>query len=168
LVAIPIDTIIKHYEKSNISLYLVANNESDVLDNAFENIKSKSVILKSIEDVLMIGYPNGIWDSINNIPVIRKGIIATPSGIDYNGKKEFLIDMTVLPGSSGSPVIVYSETHTKKNGRLVSLARQYLLGVLSGPIEYPTSNNSASPTNVGRVIKASKILGFKKLLFSGK
>ena len=26
------------------------------------------------EDVLMIGYPNGLWDAINNMPIVRRGI----------------------------------------------------------------------------------------------
>jgi hypothetical protein len=31
----------------------------------------------------MIGYPNGIWDAKNNLPVIRKGITATHANIPW-------------------------------------------------------------------------------------
>ena len=51
----------------------------------------------------MIGYPDGIWDSVNNLPVIRKGITATHPHISWNGKTEFLTDIASFPGSSGSP-----------------------------------------------------------------
>lgn len=57
----------------------------------------------------MIGYPNGLWDSQNNLPIIRRGITATSVKKDYNGKKEFLIDAAVFPGSSGSPVFIFNE-----------------------------------------------------------
>ena len=41
----------------------------------------------ALEDILMVGYPNGLWDERHNLPVFRKGITATPIAIDYNGKK---------------------------------------------------------------------------------
>lgn len=40
----------------------------------------------SMEDVVMIGYPNGIWDAKNNLPVIRRGITATHANVPWNGK----------------------------------------------------------------------------------
>ncbi|MCA9261317.1 MAG: hypothetical protein KDA61_19010, partial [Planctomycetales bacterium] len=33
--------------------------------------------LNAIEDVLMVGYPDGIWDDVHNYPVCRRGITAT-------------------------------------------------------------------------------------------
>jgi hypothetical protein len=44
----------------------------------------------SMEDIVMIGYPNGIWDAKNNLPVIRKGITATHANVPWNGKKNSL------------------------------------------------------------------------------
>ena len=58
-----------------------------------------------VEDVLMIGYPNGLWDTTHNMPIIRRGTIATDIKLDYNEKKEFVIDAACFPGSSGSPVL---------------------------------------------------------------
>ena len=54
----------------------------------------------------MIGYPIGLIDEYNNKPIVRKGITATTYNIDYNGKKEFLIDIACFPGSSGSPIFI--------------------------------------------------------------
>lgn len=63
-------------------------------------------VLTAIENVVMIGYPLGLMDDANNKPVVRKGITATSIALDYNGKKEFMIDMACFPGSSGSPVFL--------------------------------------------------------------
>lgn len=53
--------------------------------------------LSAIEDIIMIGYPDGIWDSINNQPIIRRGITATQPKNNFNGKQEFLIDAACSP-----------------------------------------------------------------------
>lgn len=58
--------------------------------------------LAALEDIVMIGYPTGIWDSKNNMPIIRKGVTATPPNQDYEGRAEFMIDAACFPGSSGS------------------------------------------------------------------
>ena len=46
--------------------------------------------LTAIENVVMIGYPEGFFDKMNNKPVVRKGLTATSIGIDYNGMKKNL------------------------------------------------------------------------------
>lgn len=61
----------------------------------------------AIEDVTFVGYPRGIFDKKHYTPVIRRGITATPLHLDYGGKPTFLIDASVFPGSSGSPVFVH-------------------------------------------------------------
>jgi hypothetical protein len=33
--------------------------------------------LNAVEDVLTVGYPNGLWDSANNFPLLRRGITAS-------------------------------------------------------------------------------------------
>jgi S1-C subfamily serine protease len=60
----------------------------------------------ALEDVLFIGYPSGIWDHVNLMPILRRGTTATPLALNFEGREEFLIDAAVFPGSSGSPVFV--------------------------------------------------------------
>lgn len=55
-------------------------------------------------DIWFIGYPENRFDVVHNIPIFRKGCIASPQKLDFNGEKQFLIDAQVFPGSSGSPV----------------------------------------------------------------
>lgn len=133
--------------------------------------------LTSIEDVIMIGYPNGIIDVYNNKPVVRKGITATNLKLDYNGKPDFMIDISCFYGSSGSPVFLRKEglaKETHENSVTIGLSPSYaLLGIIhsmsiataKGEIiekEIPTSNatfvETKLPLNLGFVTKASKIL----------
>jgi S1-C subfamily serine protease len=63
--------------------------------------------LDALEQVIFVGYPNGVWDQVNLMPIMRRGTTATPMALDFEGRQEFLIDAAVYPGSSGSPVFVY-------------------------------------------------------------
>lgn len=138
--------------------------------------------LMALEDILMVGYPNGIWDSKNNLPIFRRGTTATHPNFDYNGKKLFLIDASVYHGSSGSPVLLFNEGVYKiKNGALKAGDRIMLLGVVFQValhtslgeikvINVPTTQKTVSvsriPNNLGFVIKSSKILDFESILLS--
>lgn len=87
--------------------------------------------LKFAEEVIMIGYPNGISDTFNNLPVFRKGITATHPAINFDGTPHFLIDMTIVPGSSGSPVFLYNSTgyRTKSGDYIFNGERLMFLGI---------------------------------------
>jgi len=62
--------------------------------------------LRYLDDVFFVGYPDGLWDSKNFLPIIRNGTMASLMGIDYAGQQRFLIDADAIPGSSGSPVFI--------------------------------------------------------------
>jgi hypothetical protein len=132
----------------------------------------------------MIGYPNGIWDDVNNVPIIRRGITATPLKIDHQGRREFMIDAACFPGSSGSPVLLvnvgsYWITQPGGDRAFVGGDRIILLGVLyAGPVQtvtgeivvtpVPTDTRpvpvSKIPINLGLCIKASRIMEFEAAL----
>jgi len=137
--------------------------------------------LIAIDDVLMVGYPDGIWDSKNNRPISRKGITATDPKIDYEGKPEFLIDAACFPGSSGSPVFLYNPINyqSRTNGMMYGQGRIKLLGTLfAGPqhqiqgdvkiIDVPQVQKPVAeiriPNNLGCVIKARELLAFEEIL----
>lgn len=85
-----------------------------------------------IEEIIFVGYPSGIWDSKNLSPVVRKGITATPYYIPFMGEPNFLIDASVFPGSSGSPVFIfYHGSYPDKVGNLYAGSRIYFLGILA-------------------------------------
>lgn len=88
--------------------------------------------MDSIEDLLFIGYPNGVYDKTNNLPIVRRGLAATPIHLDYEGKPVFLIDASVFPGSSGSPVFIYNSGVWSDRGKVtVAGTRVYLLGIIA-------------------------------------
>lgn len=82
-----------------------------------------------IEDVIMIGYPIGIWDSVNNKPVVRKGITASSLSEDWEGKPVFLTDIATIGGSSGSPIFLYSTAYADKEGGYNLGTRIKLVGI---------------------------------------
>lgn len=145
-------------------------------------IPTKDILdkLAAIEDIVMVGYPNGLWDRTNNLPILRKGITATHPNKDYNGAKEFMIDAACYPGSSGSPVFICNEGSYASGPNVITTnSRILLVGILyAGPqftatgeihvVNVPMSNKpiviSRIPNNLGLIIKSEKLLMFKDIL----
>jgi len=50
------------------------------------------------------GYPRGLWDHQNNLPIVRRAEIASLPMVNYQGHAQLLVNTPVLPGSEGSPV----------------------------------------------------------------
>jgi hypothetical protein len=88
--------------------------------------------LSSIQPIIAIGYPNGVVDMVNNFPISRQGVTAVPPWIDYQGKQEFVCDLAVFGGSSGSPIFVIWDgiRHNRDGAMIVGQSRIILLGVL--------------------------------------
>lgn len=89
------------------------------------------------DDVVMVGYPNGLFDEVNNLPILRRGITATSPALKFNGKKEFVIDCACFPGSSGSPVFLHQPTGYRDHATgsfVIGSGRTVLIGILfAGP-----------------------------------
>lgn len=106
-------------------------------------------VFNKIQDVFMIGYPNTIRDIKNSYPIIRKGITSTLINIDWDGNKEFLIDIIGIPGSSGSPI--FAEYNTN----------YYLVGINYESFDYnkKTSNGILClQTGISKIINSSVLL----------
>ncbi|WP_406867167.1 serine protease [Paraburkholderia fungorum] len=128
-------------------------------------------IIRPIESVIMIGYPNGLWDEVNNRPIARRGLTASHPLKPWNGKRQFMIDAACFPGSSGSPVFLYEDGLYRNNeGVFVAGTRAKLLGTLfSGPlitangklveIPIPTTPLSKTETEKIPVIQTMMNLG---------
>lgn len=128
--------------------------------------------LLPIEDITMIGYPEDVWDELNNMPIVRRGITATNPCIDFNRDPFFLTDLACFPGSSGSPVFlfnqgVYATRHGLESGQRVYLlgihtAGEYIHEAISGPKKdgeiVETNLYSCTHLNLGYALK-SRVLG---------
>lgn len=125
--------------------------------------------------VLMTGYPVGLWDEVNNFPIVRTGITASHPTLDFNGKSIGVIDMACFPGSSGSPIVISMMGYQDKTNHSYSLASKFiLLGLLSsGPYytqsgkieirEIPTGNlvpvtSYNQMIHLGYYVKAKEII----------
>lgn len=87
------------------------------------------------DDVTVIGYPRGFYDTVNLYPIVKSGIIASMWGADFRGTKGFAIDAKLFPGSSGSLVITKPRIEDlDENNNLVfrKEKRFYCLGIYSG------------------------------------
>lgn len=89
--------------------------------------------LDALEEVFFIGYPQGLHDTVNLTPIVRRGVTATHVKIDYEGKPTFLVDAAVFPGSSGSPVFAASTAwRVDKSGNpTFTHSRVMFLGVIA-------------------------------------
>jgi hypothetical protein len=130
------------------------------------------------QNIVMVGYPNNIWDSKNNCPIVRTGITATSIDMDYEGFPRFLIDAACIPGSSGSAIYIRGPIH-KKDGNIDYGVMYALIGVLYGTynidilgeikmVEIPTNMTpvaqSSFPIHLGVCIKAEAILRLDEAL----
>jgi hypothetical protein len=97
------------------------------------------------DEILVLGYPLGLFHTRTNSPLVRQGILASrigekiriryhyPSGevrsVNIPG---FLVDAAVLPGSSGSPVVLKPIIGRAIRGKVeMARATPYLLGIIS-------------------------------------
>lgn len=131
------------------------------------------------EDVLMAGYPIGLWDEVNNLPILRRGIAASLPSSDFKGKSWSAVDIAVFPGSSGSPLIIKIPSGPNPRLGIITEHKAKLLGVLfGGPVhnaegevsvvEIPTAAKAVSFTktmiHLGYCVKSKEINELEKLL----
>lgn len=131
--------------------------------------------LDAIETVTFVGYPNGIWDKSNFLPVARRGTTATPLGIDFEGKPQFIVDASVFGGSSGSPVFLFNQgTFASRDGSVNIGSRFLFLGVVTAvffrtalseiiAVPIPTAMTTSMAKNeemldLGIVLKSSTVM----------
>jgi len=160
------------FQKYKKEIYIKAFSDSDIVTKQKENI------FTAIEEVLMVGYPKGFSDSINNLPIVRKGITATPLFLNYNKKDQFLLDIPIYPGSSGSPVVIFNNGVylDKKSRALVIGSRFYFVGIADESKEYAAKGRTGKingkeietttwlPFGIAVAIKSYKLFDFVYLL----
>lgn len=174
LCAMPFEPLRREARTKGIEPYYLALDESIIPSQ--EALQQ----LSALEDVVMVGYPIGLWDSVNNLPVLRRGITASHPAADFCGQPIALADIAAFPGSSGSPVFILNEgIYATQKGTVVG-SRVLLLGVLfAGPqftadgtiqiVDIPTATpiaRTSIPSHLGYYVKASEILRLKAHLLS--
>lgn len=162
-------------KRTGKQVFYIANDESLIPS------KEKLIELSALEEIVMIGYPIGLWDSKHNYPIFRKGYTASHPAYDFNEKGIALADIAAFPGSSGSPIYILNENgySDKKGTTYLGAKRLIFLGILfAGPtmnangevsiIDIPTQQKVISRTsimtNLGYYVKSGELLEFKNLI----
>ena len=173
LCVMPIAPLLHEAEKTNTRFFFLTLDK-DLIPKA-----SDMDDMLGLETIVMVGYPNGLWDKVNNLPIFRQGVLASDYKYDWNGKKEFLIDAACFPGSRGSPVLLFEIGSYQTRNALVVGSRIKLLGILYAgpqhtihgdiqvvtvPIQQKPISVAAIPNNLGIVIKADQLNAFEGML----
>ena len=139
--------------------------------------------LRAVESITMVGYPVGLWDTVNNLPIFRHGYTASHPAYDFNTRGVGLVDIACFPGSSGSPIYILDEgSYQDKHGSMtVGLSRIIFLGVLFAGPQYaadgkfeirdvPTQTILRTQTdlmiNLGYYVRANELKVFQKMIES--
>ncbi len=175
LCIMPIAEIHKMVQSNGINLHYTALCVDDIPSD--QDLKDN---YSRVEDITIVGYPDGIWDAANNMPIVRKGITATALQLDFNNAPKFLVDAAIYGGSSGSPVFVFNQgSYSPANGGLVAGSRIKLVGVIHAVAQHTVTGDiriidvpvskapivaTNIPNNLGVAIHARKLKDFEVML----
>lgn len=153
----PFVPIINELGKKNVEIYFRSIPEAIIPKN---DVLTE---VDAVEDVIIIGYPNGIYDKKNLLPIVRKGITATPANIDFEGMPTFIIDASIFPGSSGSPVFICNVGSFTKKGTndLYAGTRLMFMGIVASVFikqDVNTLEVITIPTKDIPIIKTSQMI----------
>lgn len=109
---------------------------------------AKELGLTEGDGVFVLGFPMGMIGKERNYVIVRGGTIARIRDALAGSQKEFLIDSTIFPGSSGSPVVTKPETISIEGTKAIHTA--YLIGIVKSYIPYTDTaysiqNNKLQP-----------------------
>lgn len=170
----PVFELIK--ERTGKNVFYIA------IDDAIVPTQAELESLSALEELVMVGYPVGMWDKRNNYPIFRKGYTSAHPSIDFNEDGIGLVDMACFPGSSGSPIFILNEGGYKdKWGNLNwGNSRVYFIGTLfAGPlydasgkiivrniptVQQKVETHTGVMANLGYYIKSSELNEFKKMI----
>ncbi|HEV2080229.1 MAG TPA: hypothetical protein VGR19_10105, partial [Allosphingosinicella sp.] len=163
LAVLPVAELLDHWASQGRTIFYKALTPSLVPD------EKGWADFDALEDLLMIGCPNGLFDQENHFAIIRKGITASPLSVPYEGKQEFLADIACFGGSSGSPIFSYNPGISfDRNTSQYSLTGRGLrfVGVLyAGPVYLQEEQvvlrtpvvNISTPMHLGFAIRSSEV-----------
>lgn len=130
----------------------------------YKNLKIKAFVVEDnidylndidlLDDIFFIGYPSGLIDTQNLTPLMRRCSFSSIYSEDFSGEPVFIIDGSVFPGSSGSPVFHVGEKIS-------------LLGIISSAV-VKQSKHETQYIDLGKAIKTKAILAMIKAYKKGE
>lgn len=119
-----------------------------------DNRLPEEVAVQVGEDLIVIGYPLGLHDGAYNLPIVRRGTLASFYPIPFEGEPYFLIECRVHSGCSGSPVLTRPGGIMQARGARLSLYLSrgiYLLGVNSARVGKERAAKGEEPLGLNAV-----------------
>ncbi|MBQ8977321.1 MAG: trypsin-like peptidase domain-containing protein [Succinivibrionaceae bacterium] len=150
-IAIPLASALLSLQKQGINVFFRAVDQ-----NMIPSLESQQNFA-AIEEVTFIGYPSGIYDDKNKLPITRRGVTATPIWNNFDGKDEFLVDGGVFPGSSGSPVFIFNQGSFSAPNGIVLGNRLLFVGIISTTLSH-VNQTEKDYLNLGKVINGRAII----------
>lgn len=95
-----------------VDIAIIPLNKEHVLRNFLitrfnvKSFKPRNIPIVYGESLMVMGYPLGHFDELNNLPIVRNATLATAFSAYYKGRPKFLIDSRLHQGTSGSPVLI--------------------------------------------------------------
>ena len=151
---------------SIVNLDIAMCNLTDVIaeKKITRNLRLKAFLLEDnmdylneidlLDDIFFIGYPSGLIDTQNLTPLMRRCSFSSVYSDDFSGEATFIIDGSVFPGSSGSPVF-----HV---GKKVSL-----LGIVTSSV-IKQNESESQYLDLGKATKTKAILALVKAYLKGE
>jgi hypothetical protein len=172
LAGAPLGKMIRDLERMGHPLFFMEIGEN--------LIPSQELLMRFrvMEDVVMVGYPRGLADEAHGFPLFRHGYTASHPGIDFDERPLGALDIALVHGSSGSPVLTYNPEldYSVTDSRF---HQPVLLGVLFGGPQstaegtfeigpLPTMDVQAVTTrmfmNTGYYVKARELLPLREAM----
>jgi hypothetical protein len=86
------------------------------------------------EDVLVVGFPEGQYDEVHNLPIVRRASVASVYPVPFQGRPIGLIDGNLPDETVGAPVVTKGSPVVRKQDGQSSVVDQgeyYLVGIQS-------------------------------------
>jgi S1-C subfamily serine protease len=100
-------------------------------------LRIKDMIEKGVSEgdfVYALGFPMNLVDADRQYVISRAGTIARIRDVLEGYRNDFILDMSIFPGNSGSPIVTKPEFIHIDGTK--SLARSYLIGIVKAIIPY--------------------------------
>lgn len=156
LCCLPVATFLSEQQRSSV-FYLAIPTTSILSQEQLEACPASI-------GVAMIGYPNGLWDKTNGLPIIRHGTTASHPGVPFDGSDEVVVDIACFPGSSGSPIMFSEPSYFASAQKFLGVLHAGPTITIEGKVlvsKIPTTNSSKTLVetmmHLGFAISAKKV-----------
>lgn len=106
------------------------------------------------EDVLVVAFPEGFYDDVHYLPIVRSAAIASVYPVPYQGRPFGLIDAHLPAQAAGAPVVTKGTPVVRRadgQSALVDQGENYLVGVYSAITPFRGHPESDAPIALSAV-----------------